>query len=437
MIRRVCLLTLLTILVGLLNITPSWGGPPNPTASDANFNTAGGSGALFDVTTGGVSNTAFGFYALRYNTSGDNNTAFGDAALLSNTTGSYNTAIGLDALFSNINGFHNTASGAGALQNNTTGGLNTASGAGALSSNTSGGANTATGSGALTSNITGTNNAAVGVNALAHNDANYNTATGSGALFDNTSGSNNTANGFQALLSNSTGGNNTAIGSNALFASSTGIRNTAVGDRALTNSTGNSSKNIAIGYRAGAALTSGSNNIYLGNPGISSESFTMRLGTVQTSTFIAGINTAGISGTPVVIDGNGQVGVSVSSARYKRNIEAMASRSEDLLKLRPVTFAYRDDGAATMRYGLIAEEVAAVYPELVIHAASGEVHTVKYLELIPMLLNELQRQQQTLQSQAQALERQERAMTEVAALWKELTELRALVGQRHEAHAAE
>ncbi|HMF13969.1 MAG TPA: tail fiber domain-containing protein [Gemmataceae bacterium] len=188
--------------------------------------------------------------------------------------------------------------------------------------------------------------------------------------------------------------------------------NTAVGAKALKKSLG--TKNIGIGYQAGVTLQTGNNNIYIGNQGAGDESQTIRIGTAQAQTFIAGINTAGVSGTAVVVDANGQLGVTLSSARYKKDIETMATRSEGLLKLRPVTFAYKDDIAAAPHYGLIAEEVATVYPELVTRTASGEVQTVKYHELIPMLLNELQRQQ--------------RELAEVASLRKELAELRTLVG---------
>ena len=196
-----------------------------------------------------------------------------------------------------------------------------------------------------------------------------------------------------------------------LFHNNTGLKNTAVGTRALIRSTGN--KNLGVGFQAGSALTSGNNNIYLGHQGVTSESLTMRLGEVQMNTFIAGINTATVSDAGVMIDTiTGQVGIAPSSARYKRNIVTMASQSEGLLKLRPVTFAYKDEAASISHYGLIAEEVATVYPDLVTRTASGEVQTVKYQELIPMLLNELQRQHQALQSQQ-----------------KELAELRVLVGQ--------
>ena len=155
------------------------------------------------------------------------------------------------------------------------------------------------------------------------------------------------------------------------------------------NSTGN--KNIGIGYQAGTTLTSGHNNIFIGNQGAGAESQTIRVGTAQTRTFITGIHVAGAT---VMVDGNEQLGVPLSSARYKQDIAPMGNQSEKVLDLRPVTFAYKDDGQHMKHYGLIAEEVAAVYPELVTRTATGEMQTVKYQELIPMLLNELQRQRQ-------------------------------------------
>src|SRR6516164_5715383 len=125
----------------------------------------------------------------------------------------------------------------------------------------------------------------------------------------------------------------------------------------------------------------------------------MRLGMVQTSTFMAGVASTKVGGATVVIDANGQLGVQFSSARYKRDVEAMGNRSAGVFQLRPVTFSYRDDAPGTVQYGLIAEEVAALYPELVTRTPTGEVQTVRYQALIPMLLNELQRQQQALQQQ--------------------------------------
>ena len=209
--------------------------------------------------------------------------------------------------------------------------------------------------------------------------------------------------GVDAQVFNATGSANTAMGVNALANNTAGSNNTAVGFKALKKSTG--SKNIVIGYQAGVTLTNGNNNVYIGNSGNGDESQTIRVGTAQTRTFMAGINTAGVSGTAVVVDANGQLGITLSSARYKQDIAPMASQSEGVLQLRPVTFAYKQDRQHVKHYGLIAEEVAAVYPELVTHTATGEVQAVRYQELIPMLLNELQRARQ------------------------ELAELRALVGQ--------
>src|SRR5262245_24770939 len=250
-----------------------------------------------------------------------------------------------------------------------------------------------------------------------------NTAFGNNALSSNTTGFGNTATGFGALQANTTGNGNTACGNDALFSNAIGNKNTAVGEESLLASTGN--KNIAIGFRAGVRLTNGNNNIYVDNLGGGDESQTMRLGDTQTRTFIAGIISANVNGTTVEVDtATGQLGIKNSSARYKQDIEAMANRSEGLLKLRPVTFVYKDDAsAAPRRFGLIAEEVATVYPELVTRTATGEVQTVKYQELIPMLLNELQRQQQEI--------------SELATLRKELAELRSLVGSRQETRVGE
>jgi hypothetical protein len=208
-----------------------------------------------------------------------------------------------------------------------------------------------------------------------------------------------------------------------------GHRNTAIAPTALGLSTG--TKNIAVGFNAGSSLTSGNNNIYVGNPGASNESQTIRIGTAQAQTFIGGIGTTNVNGATVEIDTTtGQLGIKNSSARYKQDIAPMGTRSEKVLELRPVTFAYKDDSKGTTHYGLIAEQVAAIYPELVTHTATGEVQTVRYQELIPMLLNELQRQRQ-------AIKRQEQELAEVTVLRKELAELRALVGQGRETASLE
>jgi hypothetical protein len=272
----------------------------------------------------------------------------------------------------------------------------------------------------LDGNTDGEWNTAIGVDALFSNSIGFqNTATGGSALFSNTTGNNNTASGFSALGLNGTGSLNMAAGFSALSDNIAGSNNTAIGAKALKKSTG--TKNIGIGYQAGVTLTTGSNNIYIGNQGAGAESQTIRIGTAQTRTFIAGLSPA-VNGSPLAVDTNtGQVGIAfASSARYKQGIETMGTRSAGLFRLRSVTFVYREDASATTHYGLLAEEVAEVYPELVTRTASGEVQTVKYHELIPMLLNELQRQQRTL-------DRQEQELTEVAVLKKELAELRILM----------
>jgi len=170
----------------------------------------------------------------------------------------------------------------------------------------------------------------------------------------------------------------------------------------------------------GGALTSGSNNIYLGNSGGSAtESDTMRLGGGQTRTFIAGIAGVSVSGSAVLINSTGQVGIQASSSRYKYDIQPMGTHSRGLHQLRPVIFRYKDDAQGERQYGLIAEEVAQVYPELVTREASGEVEAVRYHEIIPMLLNEVQHQQR-----------------QVATLKAENARLRAVVAQQQERDAA-
>ncbi|MBZ0170310.1 MAG: tail fiber domain-containing protein, partial [Kofleriaceae bacterium] len=213
-------------------------------------------------------------------------------------------------------------------------------------------------------------------------------------LNTNTIGANNTALGQNALLSNTVGNGNIALGSNALYTNTAGSGNVALGRGALRAGTG--SVNIGIGSQAGLNLTSGDNNIYLGSPGPDSEgaeSNTLRLGTpaVQTSAFMAGVSGAVVpGGQTVIIDSSGRLGTAPSSARYKRDIAALGIRSHELFQLRPVSFRYTADPAGRLQYGLIAEEVATLYPELVTRTATGEVLGVDYQQVIPLLLNELQ-----------------------------------------------
>jgi hypothetical protein len=252
---------------------------------------------------------------------------------------------------------------------------------------------------------------AVGTSALAANTSGLrNTAIGPDTLESNTTGGQNTAIGFRALVNLIDGNDNTAVGPAALEENTTGDFNTALGVSALHNATG--SNNIAIGFAAGVNVTSGNNNIHIGDGGDPADSDTMRLGSLQTRTFIAGIAgaTTGASAVAVLIDGAGQLGIASSSRRVKTDIEAVGERSRGLHALRPVSFRYRahpPDGP--VEYGLIAEEVVAVYPELVVRDATGELETVRYHLLPALLLNEIQRQER-------ALAEKDRQLTELVAL---------------------
>jgi hypothetical protein len=440
-----------------------------------------------NLTMNGASNTGSGYSALNSNTSGGHNTATGTYSLSSNTTGSYNTATGEGVLVGNTTGSDNTAAGAGAMEHNTAGAGNTVSGSGALFYNTTGNYNTATGVAALTfndgsnntadgyislySNTTGMNNTASGYSALygnttgsvntavgayalqANTTASYNTATGDYALYSNTTGNNNTASGYYALYgnadgyqntasgvsalqANTSGFNNTAFGYSALFGNISGAGNTAIGRGALANNiTGVG--NIALGEQAGW-LTTGSNNILIGNAnvGVGSEASTIRIGAVggQTRTFIAGIRnvtTGAADAIAVLIDSNGQLGTVSSSRRVKFDIASMGDTTDSLMRLRPVTFRYLKHGDhAPLQYGLIAEEVAEIYPELVARNKDGEVETVMYQFLAPMLLNQVQKQQKTIDALNTAFEAQQGTIAALNTTLEELgQQLRALKRQ--------
>ena len=321
----------------------------------------------------------------------NNNTFLGDNALISNTTGVSTTAVGSAALQQNTTGFENTANGYGALQQNTAGYQNTATGVSALTSNDIGFANTANGYRALQQNTGGFENTANGDGALQFNTVGgFNTAIGVNALASNTTAISNTANGAAALQFNTVGGLNTAIGAQALFSNTTGNNNTAIGGGALFfNTTGGN--NIALGSNAGSNLATGHDNIDIGNVGIAGDSSTIRIGdavNANITTFIAGISTAPVTGTPVVVAGNGQLGVAPSSARFKDEIKPMDQASEAVLALKPVTFHYKSDKSGTPQFGLIAEEVAQVNPDLVVRDENGEIYTVRYDAVNAMLLNE-------------------------------------------------
>ena len=312
-----------------------------------------------------ASNTFLGRNAGNFTMGGTENSGFGGNTLSSNTSGSSNTATGYVALFGNTSGFENTANGAHALALNTLG--------------------------------------------------NANTATGFNALFGNTMAISNTATGAFALFSTSRGSENTATGASALSTNITGTGNTAAGAFALANTTG--STNIGIGHSAGFNLTSGNYNICIGNIGVAGESGAIRIGTVGVhgQAFLAGVQgvTTGGTGTPVLIDANGELGTISSSVRFKDDIQDMGETTEGLLKLRPVTFRYKAQPEGRTQFGLIGEEVEKVMPELVVCSSTGDVETVLYHEMPAMLLNELQKQQREIQE-----------------LKSELSALRAVIGQK-------
>jgi hypothetical protein len=334
---------------------------PPPDGGYPNGNTAEGQNALFTLTTGEF-NTAVGFFALESNTTGSFNTALGAGTLFANTVGS-NTAVGAGALLSNTIGFGNTANGAFALVSNTTGLTNVANGYQALFSNTTGGKNTAIGTGALFSNTIGAEN----------------TATGLGALAANTTGVDNTANGLNALVANITGSGNTAIGSGALGFNASGHGNTALGDG------------------AGSSVTTASNVISIGSSGAN----------VTNSCFIGnihGITTANNDAIPVLIDSAGQLGTVSSSRRYKTDIKPMDKASESILALKPVSFRYKVHKDATPQFGLIAEQVAEVNPDLVVRDKNGEIYTVRYDQVNAMLLNEFLKARRQIDVQQKQIE---------------------------------
>ena len=393
--------------------------PPPPDGGYPGANTAEGNSALFNLTTG-VNNTAVGFQALFNNTTGNDNTAIGVVALVSNTSGSDNTATGVFTLFANTTGSLNTGYGVNALANNTTGDQNTATGVNALISNTTADNNTATGFEALFRNTTGTQN----------------TATGAFALVHNTTANNNTADGFQALLNNATGKENTAVGESAFktanadsntgvgfqvaFHNTSGARNTAVGHHALlNNSTG--SNNIVLGANAGVNLTTGSNNIDIGSVGVGGESNTTRIGTLQTRAFIKGISGSAVTGTAVVVNAAGQLGVAPSSAHFKREIRPMGKESEAILGLKPVSFCYDQeiDQEGLPQFGLVAEEVEKMNPDLVVRDDAGRPYTVRYDQVNAMLLNEFLKAHRKMEKQEAAIARQEKQIEALVTMVKE------------------
>jgi uncharacterized coiled-coil protein SlyX len=277
------------------------------------------------------------------------NTAEGQNALLSLSTGSANTAVGWSSLLTNATGSFNTATGAGALLSNTAD-LNTATGAAALLFNSTGGANTAVGAAALVNNTIGNHNTAVG----------------------------------DFALSSNIGGANTAIGSNALNNNITGSTNIAIGYLALGNNTAGNN-NIALGAGAGSLVTDASNVFCIGASGAN----------VSDSCYIGNIygtfNTA--QSAVVYIDPDGRLGTGPSARRFKKDIADMGAASEVLLSMRPVSFHFKTQdtekaGREISQFGLVAEEVAEVNPDLILRDKEGEIYSVRYDAVNAMLLNE-------------------------------------------------
>ncbi len=370
---------------------------PPPDGGYPGGNTAEGQNALLSLTTG-TYNTAVGSLSLRVLTEGQFNTAIGAGTLLANTA-DQNTAIGAGALLSNTTGFGNTANGTFALFSNTEGFENTATGTRALDNNTTGSFNTAIGHLALIQNTTG----------------NANTAIGDQALLNNTAAGGNTGVGYDALEINLTGENNTAMGGLALANNSTGDNNTAVGSGALANNT-TGSNNVALGFNAGESQTTGSNNVYIGAGlvGVAGES---------NACYIASVfgQTSG-GGASVLINAAGKLGTATSSKRFKEEIKPMDKASEAILALRPVTFRYRKeiDPAGTSQFGLVAEEVEQVNPDLVVHDEDGRPYSVRYEQVNAMLLNEFLKEHKAfleeqckVQEQRTRIEKQEATITEL------------------------
>jgi hypothetical protein len=339
-----------------------------------------------------------------------------------------NTFLGEDALTNDTTGHQNTAMGYKALYSNTLGSQNTAIGAYSLFTAPVGNSNTAIGNAALFNDTFGVNNVAIGASALYYNTTGYqNTATGTLALRTNTTGYNNTANGYFALQSNTAGNSNAATGFFALVNNSTGNNNTADGFNALYgNTTGNN--NIALGFQAGQNLTTGDNNIDIGNVGVANESGIIRIGTTgtQTATFIAGIRGVPISGgTEVGVNSSGQLGVRASSARYKDAIKPMDKASEAILALKPVTFRYKHklDPKGIPQFGLVAEDVEKVNPDLVARDDEGKPYTVRYEAVNAMLLNEFLKEHAKVEQlkkdfESKFLEQQKQIETLTAGLQK-------------------
>ncbi len=373
------------ICFGLAPIVQALG--PDTDGAILGSNNGEGIGVLVSRTTG-IWNTGTGFEALNHLTSGNQNTATGLRALFSDINGGFNTATGVYSLFSNTTGFFNGATGAYSLAHNTIGNRNTASGYSALYFNTEGEQNTATGYAALYRNTTGE----------------ANTAVGTAALFNNREGTANTATGLGVLLANTTGMGNTATGASALGGNTTGHDNTAIGNL------------------AGANQSTGSGNVYIGTGmlGVAGESNACYIRSIFGQTSASGI--------AVVINSNNKLGTTTSSKRFKEEIKAMDKASEALLALKPVTFRYKKDidPAGTLQFGLVAEEVQKVNPELVVRDQEGKPYSVRYDQVNAMLLNEFLKEHHKVEKlEAAVAQQQKEFQATVAQQQREINALAA------------
>ena len=407
-------------------------GRNNTTAS---YNTFSGTGA--GEANNGSYNAFFGYEAGLNNTSGGSNTFYGSFAGTSNTTACCNVFSGYKAGYSTTTGGFNTFSGWKAGYSNSLGQNNTFDGYQAGYSNTGdsagdGGDNAFFGYQAGYSNTLGFYNTFVGSGAGYSNIGDsggfgaYNTFIGESAGYSNTRGSSNTFVGYEAGQHNTSGRLNTFVGLGA-GTNATGNENTFSGYGAGTNATGDEntfvgtgagtstagSNNIFLGIFAGGNNATGGNDIYIGNQGPASgtESNTIRIGDGEAAAYIDGVyGSTSSSGIPVYVNSNGQLGTQTSSLRFKEQVQDMGDSTSALMKLRPVTFLYKpeyDKGERTLQYGLIAEEVAKVYPELVAYDNDGQPYSVRYQYLSTMLLNEVQKQYRRAEEQTKVVESQQ------------------------------
>jgi hypothetical protein len=304
-------------------------------------------------------------------------TAEGCEALNSLTGGAANTALGWRSLFSTTDGSFNTGVGVGALVLN------------------NGSSNTAVGAAALLLNSTGSNNTAVGSGTLLNNTTDRNTAVGANALGADNSGTDNCAVGFEALTLDTTGGANTAVGRGALDQNVTGNFNTAIGKDAGGLATG--SGNVYIGHLV-AGVAGENNHTYIRN--------------------IEGTSVNGVGSDIVTINlTTGLLGHASSSRRYKEDIRPMDTTSEALYRLHPVTFRYKKeiDRTQSTAFGLIAEEVAKVNPNLIACNSQGQPESVHYEMVNAMLLNEFLKEHQTVQELKATVVQQQKEMEALTA----------------------